>query len=316
MQMVKSPSNRSLDRSGDRQVRIDYINHVIAARRCEALDAFAYAENLKYDYAMTTIGTVESLWHYPVKSMRGAELPQVFMGFSGIYGDRCYAFKNSAARKGFPYLNANVQQKMLLYHPQFRHPERAVTPPNLTDAESIAPGVTPANGDLEDMVLDVVTPSGEIVSVDDPALIKSLGQGISEKNQLKLVRSDRALTDCRPVSLISLQTIRQLESELSMPLDKRRFRANIYFSSACESSGFAEDDLVGCRLRIGSKATIMVIERDPRCKMISLDPDTSEHNPEVLRKVAQAHGNYAGVYCAVLVEGLLKKGDLIELEDD
>ena len=35
--------------------------------------------------------------------------------------------------------------------------------------------------------------------------------------------------------------------------------------------------------------------------------------PEVLRNVAQAHGNFAGVYCAVLVEGLLKKGDLIEL---
>jgi uncharacterized protein YcbX len=265
---------------------------------------------------MTTIGTVESLWRYPVKSMRGAELPQVFMGFSGIYGDRCYAFNNSAARAGFPYLNANVQQQMLLYRPQFRHPERALKPPNLTEAESIAPGVNPANGDPEDMVLDVVTPSGEIVSVDDPALIKLLGEGISEKNQLKLVRSDRALTDCRPVSLISLQTIRQLESELSMPLDKRRFRANIYFSFTFESSGFAEDDLVGRRLRIGTKATVMVLERDPRCKMISLDPDTSEYNPEVLRKVVQAHGNSAGVYCAVLVEGLLKKGDLIELETD
>ncbi len=68
----------------------------------------------------------------------------------------------------------------------------------------IAPGVTPANGDAEDMVLDIVTPSGEIVSIDDPELIKLLGEGINEKNQLKLVRSDRALTDCRPVSLISL----------------------------------------------------------------------------------------------------------------
>ena len=60
----------------------------------------------------------------------------------------------------------------------------------------------------------------------------------------------------------------------------------------------------------------MVLERDPHCKMISLDLDTSEHNPEILRKVAQAHGNFAGVYCAVLVEGLLKKGDLIELVAD
>jgi len=45
--------------------------------------------------------------------------------------------------------------------------------------------------------------------------------------------------------------------------------------------------------------------------LTSLDPKTGEHNPEVLRKVAQAHGNFAGVYCAVLVEGTLKKGDLI-----
>ncbi len=265
---------------------------------------------------MTTIGTVESLWHYPVKSMRGAEMPEVFMGFSGIYGDRCYAFKNSAARKGFPYLNANVQQQMLVYRPQFRHPERALKPPNLTEATSIAPGVTPANGDAEDMVLDIVTPSGEIVSVGDPALIKLLGEGISEKNQLKLVRSDRALTDCRPVSLISLSTMRQVESELGIPIDKRRFRANIYFNFASDGGGFAEDDFVGRRLRIGSHATVMILERDPRCKMISLDPNTSEHNPEVLRKVAQAHGNFAGVYCAVLVEGLLKKGDLIELAAD
>ena len=49
--------------------------------------------------------------------------------------------------------------------------------------------------------------------------------------------------------------------------------------------------------------------------MISLDPDTAEHNPEILRKVAQAHGANAGVYCAVLVEGILSKGDRIELLD-
>jgi uncharacterized protein len=59
----------------------------------------------------------------------------------------------------------------------------------------------------------------------------------------------------------------------------------------------------------------MVLERDPRCKMISLDPDTGEHNPEVFRKVVQAHGNFAGVYCAVLVEGILTTSDSIELLD-
>jgi uncharacterized protein len=262
---------------------------------------------------MTTIGTVESLWRYPVKSMRGEEMPEVFMGFSGVYGDRCYAFKNSAARKGFPYLNANVQQRMLLYSPRFRYPERSSKPPNLTEAMSIKPGVTPANAEPNDLILDVVTPSGAVVAVDDPALIEMLGEGLRGENHLTLVRSDRALTDCRPVSLISLQTVRQIESELSMPIDKRRFRANIYLNLAAEGGGFAEDEFVSRRLRIGSKATVMVLERDPRCKLISLDPYTGEHNPQVLRKVVRAHANFAGVYCAVLVEGLLKKGDLIEL---
>jgi uncharacterized protein len=263
---------------------------------------------------VTTIGTVESLWRYPIKSMSGEAVTEMFMGFSGIYGDRCYAFKNSAARKGFPYLNANVQQQMLRYRPQFRFAERAAKPPNLTEAMNIAPGVTPANAEPDDLILDVVTPSGAVVAVDDPALIEMLCEGLRGENHLTLVRSDRALADCRPVSLISLQTVRQVEAELGIPVDKRRFRANVYLKLA-SGYGFAEDELVGRRLRIGSSAVIMVLERDPRCKMISLDPDTGEHNPEVFRKVAQTHDNFAGVYCAVLVEGILTENDSIELLD-
>ena len=263
---------------------------------------------------METIGTVESLWRYPVKSMAGESLNEVFMGFSGVYGDRCFAFKNTAARKGFPYLGATVQEQMLRYRPQFRYPERAARPPNLFEAMSISPGVTPANADPDDLKIDVLTPSGAVLSVEDPALREMLCEGLHGENHLTLVRSDRALTDCRPVSLISLQTIRQVESELGIPLDKRRFRGNVYFHLASDR-GFAEDELVGHKLKIGSTALIMVLERDPRCKMISLDPDTGEHNPEIFRRVAQAHEACAGVYCAVLVEGILRINDPIELLD-
>jgi hypothetical protein len=174
---------------------------------------------------MTTIGTIESLWRYPVKSMGGEAMTEVFIGFSGVYGDRCYAFKNSAARKGFPYLNANVQQQMLRYHPKFCYPERAIKPPNLLEAMSIAPGATPANAEPDDLMLEVVTPSGAVVSINDPGLIEMLGEGLRGENQLTLVRSDRALTDCRPISLISLQTVRQIGEELGLSIDKRRFRA-------------------------------------------------------------------------------------------
>jgi hypothetical protein len=246
--------------------------------------------------------------------MGGEAVAESFIGFAGVYGDRCYAFRNSAARKGFPYLNANVQQRMLLYRPRFRYPERASKPPNLAEAMSIAPGVTPANAEPGEMMLDVVTPSGAVVAVDDPALMEMLGEGLGGENRLTLVRSDRALTDCRPLSLISLQTVRQVGEELGGPVDKRRFRSNVYLDLA-SGEGFAEDEWVGRRVRLGPKAVVAVLERDPRCKMISLDPDTGEHNPEVLREVAQGHGAFAGVYCAVLVEGMLSAGDSVEVID-
>jgi uncharacterized protein YcbX len=120
------------------------------------------------------------------------------------------------------------------------------------------------------------------------------------------------LTDCRPVSLISLQTIKQIETESNIPLDKRRFRMNIYFNLNSDE-GFGEDNLIGRRLRIGNKSEIMVLEKDPRCKAISLDPETGEHNPNILKSVAQNHEANAGVYCAVLVEGLLTVGDSVSI---
>jgi uncharacterized protein YcbX len=264
---------------------------------------------------MTTVGTVQSLWRYPVKSMAGEEVPEAFMGFAGLYGDRCYAFKDSEARKGFPYLNATAQERMLLYRPRFRHPERAAAPPNFAAAAAIAPGVNPANAEPGDMELDVLTPRGELLPVEDPRLSEMLREGLrGGAHRLTLVRSDRALTDCRPVSLISTETVRQVEGEAGVPIDARRFRANIYLDSA-SGRGFAEDELIGRKLRIGPKAVLAVLERDPRCKMISLDPDTGAHDPEVLRRVAAAHDACAGVYGAVLIEGVLRKGDPVELID-
>ena len=263
---------------------------------------------------MKVVGTVESLWRYPVKSMAGERLTEAYMGFTGIYGDRCYAFRNSAARRGFPYLNATVQQQMLRYRPKFKFPTRAAKPPNLLEATSIVPGVNPVDAEPGDMSLDVETPSGTTVAIDDPGLIGMLREGLRGENHITLVRSARALTDCRPVSLISTQTVKQIGDELGGPVDNRRFRANIYLNLAADN-GFAEDKLVGRKLRLGSKSEVAILERDPRCKILSLDPDTGEHNPEVLRQVVQAHGAYAGVYCAVLIEGVLLEGDTVEVID-
>ena len=261
---------------------------------------------------MTVVGRVEALWRYPVKSMRGEELEEAFLGFSGIYGDRLFAFKSSGNPKGFPYVTGREQKEMLLYRPRFRHPSPAAKPVNLAEAESIGPGLTPLYAEAAELAVDVETPSGEVLAVDDPALIRILGERLGGSDALTLLRSERAMTDCRPLSLFGVETARQLGNEIGAAVDLRRFRANIYgdFESA---PGFIEDTFVGRTLRIGSKAVISILERDPRCKMITLDPDTAEPNPDVLRTVARAHEGKAGVYGAVLVEGTMRRGDPIEL---
>jgi uncharacterized protein YcbX len=242
--------------------------------------------------------------------MRGEELDDVFAGFSGIYGDRLFAFRSSASPKGFPYLTAREQRRLLQYRPRFRYPDKAARPTNLTEAESM--GANPLSADFSELMIDVETPDGKKLAIDNPALIDAIRADIDEKHRLTLMRSERAMTDCRPVSIFSLQSARQLAEETGTPMDKRRFRANVYVDLA-SAGGFAENEFVGRSLRIGPKVVVSVLERDPRCMMITLDPDTGEKEPAILKKVAQAHDGMAGVYGAVLVEGTLRKGDPVEV---
>jgi uncharacterized protein YcbX len=261
---------------------------------------------------MSIVGKIDSLWRYPVKSMRGEELDEAFAGYSGIYGDRLFAFRSAANHKGFPYLTAREQRRLLQYRPRFRYPEKAACPINLIEAES--KNANPLSADLAELIVDVETPDGETLAIDDPVLIETLRVDIDPKHQVTLMQSQRAMTDCRPVSIFSLQSAQQLAEETGTPVDKRRFRANVYVDLT-SAKGFAENELVGRSLRIGPKVVITILERDARCVVITLDPDTGEQAPAILKKVAQAHDGMAGVYGAVLVEGMLHKGDSVEVLD-
>src|SRR5262245_50129130 len=222
---------------------------------------------------MSIVGRVDSLWRYPVKSMGGEELDEAFAGYSGIYGDRVFAFRSSANHSGFPYFTARDQRRLLQYRPRFRYPDKAARPINLVEAESRGAG--PLLADLSDFVVDIDTPDGKTLAIDDPVLIEALRANIDSKHKVTLMQSQRAMTDCSPISIFSLQTAQQLSEETGTPVDKRRFRANVYLDLT-STNGFAEDKLVGRSVRIGSKAVVTILKRDSRCVMITLDPDTTE----------------------------------------
>jgi uncharacterized protein YcbX len=261
---------------------------------------------------MNVVGTVESLWRYPIKSMAGEALPKAFVGYAGIYGDRIYAVLDSAGHRGFPYFTGRERREMVLYRPRFRDPQVASKPPNQAEALQLA-DISPVYPSLAELEVDVATLSGKTLAVDDPALLEMLA-GERSPSSLSVLRSHRAMTDCKPVSLISLETIEQLGHEVDTSLDKRQFRANIC-AQLGTARGFGEDAFVGRRLQIGSRVVLAVLEQDARCKMITINPDTAQETPAVMRNVARAHGGNAGVYCAVLMEGIVQPGDPIVLLD-
>src|SRR4029453_3207055 len=145
---------------------------------------------------------------------------------------------------------------------------KAAQPPSLADAERLWPGlnVNPMPADPADLMVDIETPSGESLAIDDPILIRMLGARTDEAHIPTLARSARAMTDCRPVSLFSVQTVQQLGEELGTVVDQRRFRSNVYVDLS-SAGGFGEDGLVRRSVRIGSQVVITFLQRDPRCKM-------------------------------------------------
>src|ERR1700720_4406108 len=190
--------------------------------------------------------------------MRGQELNEMFAGYAGVYGDRLFAFTSSASPKGFPFFTGREQRQMLRYRPRFRNPDKAARPVNLSDAEKHS--ATPLYADSEDLMIDVETPEGETLAIDDRALIDKLRAGLDGKHELMLNRSERALTDCRPLSIFAVQSAKKLGEETGVTVDKRRFRANVYVNLT-NTDGFAEDQFVGKTLRIGSKVVVSILER-------------------------------------------------------
>jgi len=260
--------------------------------------------------AMSIVGKVESLWRYPVKSMRGEELDEMFVGYAGVYGDRLFAFASSANANGFPFFTGRDQRQMIRYRARFRNPEKAARPVNLSDAEKH--NATPLCAAPNDLMVDIETPDGKTFAINDPALIDNLRLNTDGNHELTLLRSDKAITDCRPLSIFAVQTAKKLGEETGVAVDKRRFRANVYLDLT-KADGFAEDAFVGKTLRIGPKVVVSILQRDGRCMMITLDPNTAEKSPAILKAVAQAHEGMAGVYGAVLEEGMIRKGDPVEL---
>ncbi len=63
---------------------------------------------------------------------------------------------------------------MLLHQPRFRRPDKALCPPNLAEAEHLAPGLTPVYPSFADLIVDVETPDRGHLAIYSPELCERL----------------------------------------------------------------------------------------------------------------------------------------------
>src|SRR5262245_48750974 len=91
--------------------------------------------------------------------------------------------------------------------------------------------------------------------------------------------------------------------------DARRLRPNLVIGGV---EGLAERDWPGSELRIGD-AIIRLDSLRSRCHMTTIDPDTLEVNPDVLRDIVRRFGNKLALNAEVAHDGLIRVGDPVSL---
>ncbi len=257
------------------------------------------------------LGSIESIWRYPVKGMRGEEIPHVYAGFAGLMGDRVYGVIAADGDPAFPWHTGRDQEEFVIYKASYKSGEDLLLPKDLDAFEGLAPGINPVYPDSAAFKVDVQTPEGATYDIESRDFLDHLESATGRS--LRVHATQKGQHDCRPLSIFSLSAAAKLGEEIGMTVDKRRFRANFYVEWDNQDDPYYEFSLVGKTLKIGDKLEVAVIERDPRCKMITLDPDTAEESPKLLQHVSRKHGGDAGVFAAVLQEGRVKKGDPIFL---
>jgi uncharacterized protein YcbX len=236
---------------------------------------------------MPFLGTVDELWRYPVKSMRGERLKAAVFDASGMVGDRRYAVASSAAPMGKPLLTSRERTRMLLYAPE------------------LEPRPT------------VLTPAGARVPLPSPELLQALQQDLAAPGAtLEFEHSPAVpLTDVRPVSFIARSTLDALSHALGSAFDPQRLRSNLILDLA-DHQPFAEEELTGKHLQFGtddSAPILRVLERVPRCRMVSLDPETTDTDPHILRYLARHRQGRVAMYASVVQPGTVSVGTLIQL---
>ena len=220
------------------------------------------------------MASVVELWRYPVKSMAGEKIESCVVTEQGLEGDRRWALIDRSPNRDGKWFNIKQHAPLMTYRASL------------------------AGGSLQ-----VMAPDGEDVGLD-----RAFTQVLEESQRPVILRELPGENfDDSPVLIINLASVAAFALEAGMPVDHRRFRANLYVD------GLEPDEELGWlgrTIRAGD-AELEVVSRCVRCAVITRHPDTTEATPELLELLVARHEKCMGVYCHVAKAGRVAVGDFV-----
>ncbi len=270
---------------------------------------------------MATVGSVVSLWRYPVKSMQGEELNASEVTEGGLRGDRAFALLDAAEGR---VASAKNPRKW----------------PHLFDFRAAYAETPRGEGPLPP--LRITLPDGATLSDEqgdwDRALSGALGRAVSlcgaapEAPVLEeywpdiegLAHRDAVTDEAMPagtffdlatVHLLTTATLDRLrELYPEGRFEVRRFRPNVVVACGPEAKGFVERGWVGRGLALGDAVHLQVTGPCGRCVMTTLAQADLPRDPGILRTAVRHAGGQVGVYARVVQGGTLRRGDAVWVE--
>ena len=254
------------------------------------------------------IGTLDSIWRHPVKGFTPESLAEVRLTAGDYFPfDRLYAVEDGPC--GFdPAAPAHVPKQKFTVLAKI--PAVASIRTAFDDATGL---LTAQAGAGPPIVANLGEDSGRA------AFAEWLGQVLGDAAQgpLKVIPAPgRHRFMDHPlgyVSIINLNSVRDLQARLGRPVDPRRFRANLYVEGW---PAWIENRSMQGSVRVGA-VEARLYKPIVRCLATHVDPDTAQADIELTKALFDNYGHtLCGVYVSVAKGGHIALGDRVELALD
>src|SRR5262245_23740183 len=267
------------------------------------------------------VGSVVSLWRYPVKSMMGEELNATEITERGLLGDRAYALVDRSDGKVATAKNPRKWPHLFDFRATFIEPARVASKvPPVRVALPDGTTVTSEQGDLNQVLSKALTREVTLRAAQRGAVTAEeywpAIEGLDHRETVTdFTLPEGTFFDCAAVHVLTTATLDRLRELYPQGhFEVRRFRPNIVVQLASGEKGFAENAWVSHTLAIGDEVSLNVTSPCGRCVMTTLAQGHLPRDPGILRTAAQYNQVNVGVYAAVVRGGTIRRGDSVKIK--